>query len=78
MFMACGDLPATVGMKKETMCVATEECLDALLDTGLKPDIPGLSMSQVNGNVKGSGKCMQGSHVVLKSQRKGPGLLFYP
>lgn len=55
------DSPATVGMKKETMYVDTEECLDTVLDTGLKPDVPGLSIPGINGNIKESGRCMQGS-----------------
>lgn len=57
------DLPATVRMKKETTYVDTEKCLDTILDTGLKPDTPGLSMPGVNGNVKEFGTCVQGSPV---------------
>lgn len=53
------DLPATVGMKKETTFVDTEECLGTVLDTGLKPDIPGLSMTGISGNIKESGRCLQ-------------------
>lgn len=67
------DLPATVGMEKETTHADTEERLDTVLGTGLKPDIPGLSMLGVNGNVKGSRRCMQGSPCRFKKSEERPG-----
>lgn len=54
-------LLATMGMKKETTYVDTEERQDTALDTGLKPDTPGLSVPGINGNMKEIGRCTQGS-----------------